>query len=207
MVNLLLITHSPLGVWDNTAEHIVKRYMLALPQECIQINGWQAGPAGPPLTPPCPAWRYSYRWKEKNLSRTVALSSVKYSLLVQENPLCHTRPPQHCHKWINQIKPLVFFFFQRLHWFSAFLGFCSNIQRHPKVFGSKLIIFFLIICLFSFLFSYFFLIRGLDNEVFFHQGISWPLFVETWGALCPLCNYSTIHERILCAARFFILAI
>lgn len=61
--SLLVITPLLLGAWGNTAEETVKFYMPVLPKECIQMNAWQAEPAGSPRT----AWRY-YHWEsEQNL--------------------------------------------------------------------------------------------------------------------------------------------
>ena len=168
-VNLWVIVYSLLGAWDNTAEHIVRRCMLPLPEECIQMNAWQAEPAGPLHQ----AWRCIPERKEVNLSRTVSQRTEKHWFCVSESLLPHqattTQP------WMDELN-------QNFITFTEFLE--SSPLGHVRwSFGSKLILFFLSIC-FLFFFR-FYLIRVLDNGVFYHQGISWPVFVESWGALCP----------------------
>lgn len=83
------------GAWINTSEQIVKPYMPALPKECMQINAWQAKPAG--LLHP--AWRWSHGWQEENLSRTKSLFSALSPPAI--------RWPQHCHKSLKQVQLLL----------------------------------------------------------------------------------------------------
>lgn len=158
--------------------------MPALPKECVQIDAWQARPAGRLR----PAWWHSHGSQGMNPCGTVSV------------PVRRVRLERH---WETAALPQTAKTPSRSFKEAIFLGarMCWTLLKYwlrPKVLKMR-VIFGLIIRFINFLFQVCFFIRCSDNEAFFLKESYGPSLSGPAEPGVPICNYSPIHKRILCS--------